>query len=922
MKKMNSVQGISILIAVLLFFIQSGFSQVNVSLPDTIATMGDTIKIPIVVDELPDSIFAYQFTLMYDSAKLSYLGVELDQTISEQWLPLMPLVNNKTPGSIMIGDYGLQPLNGRGTLLKIIFAVTGAHLDSSELYFDDFQFNSGDPAVILQNGKIKIFAPLITVSFRTNVIDSINITIDGLTKKLPFDTTWYKWTTHEISAPEEQIFRDDTRYLFDSWSDNGDTTHTVVANSDTIFQCNFLTYYLVTVNSDFGSPSGSGWYLEGDEATISVDSLISFGDTTRVLFKNWQGSFEGNEPVLSFTVTSPVVETAVWETQHFLNILSERGNPQGAGWYSEGDTVQFSVDSLDQISETERFVFDSWQGTGNGSYSGIAPLATVVMNNPITEIADWRHEFYLDIQSDPSFLIQFESGGWYASGDSLEIVAPENILWQGKKKYQFEQWLVDGNPAPENPLTVNFDSAHSVVAEYLLDSVMVRIAANISEAQLFVDSLKYPLPYEKFWKFESEHEIGVDSVISGQDSLSRYIFVEWLDGGNRFHKVKADSVLNISAEFKQQFYLNILTEPSGLWDFEEKGWYDELDTAFVTKAPDFILQNNDTLRFENWVVDSSAVSGNPIYVIMDSAHTAIAQYNYWLTISGAIHDKRGFPVAGVKISLTGDKIDSVMSDENGFYGIYQLSPGKYSIFPSIEWAVFEPNHIEVDLGTSSVTGQNFVAIDTVKPVVEIISPNGGEKFYVNTEDSIRWASSDNLGIDSLIFELTPDDGLHWQFLSILDVDFQDSTGVLIWQVPDSVTENARIRITAIDFDGNRFDDVSDGVFSIVRPSAVKREEPENLPVKFNLAQNYPNPFNSSTTISFSLPEADVVFADIYNFRGQLVVRLLERRMNPGNHKIRWNGCDANGKEVGSGIYFYQIRTRNGKSAVRKLLLLK
>ncbi|MBL7149962.1 MAG: T9SS type A sorting domain-containing protein [Candidatus Cloacimonetes bacterium] len=85
--------------------------------------------------------------------------------------------------------------------------------------------------------------------------------------------------------------------------------------------------------------------------------------------------------------------------------------------------------------------------------------------------------------------------------------------------------------------------------------------------------------------------------------------------------------------------------------------------------------------------------------------------------------------------------------------------------------------------------------------------------------------------------------------------------------------------------------------------------------------NYPNPFNPSTTILFDLPQDSKVKITIYNIKGQKVKTLVNEVLPAGEHSIVWNGRDSNGKQVGSGIYFYKLIAGDFQK-VRKMLLLK
>ena len=87
------------------------------------------------------------------------------------------------------------------------------------------------------------------------------------------------------------------------------------------------------------------------------------------------------------------------------------------------------------------------------------------------------------------------------------------------------------------------------------------------------------------------------------------------------------------------------------------------------------------------------------------------------------------------------------------------------------------------------------------------------------------------------------------------------------------------------------------------------------------ASNYPNPFNPKTTISYNLPSESFVNLEIYNLKGQLVKKLVGESQPSGIHKVVWNGCDQQGREVASGFYFYRLKTKDNQ-LTRKILLMK
>ena len=88
-----------------------------------------------------------------------------------------------------------------------------------------------------------------------------------------------------------------------------------------------------------------------------------------------------------------------------------------------------------------------------------------------------------------------------------------------------------------------------------------------------------------------------------------------------------------------------------------------------------------------------------------------------------------------------------------------------------------------------------------------------------------------------------------------------------------------------------------------------------------LEQNHPNPFNPRTSIRFYLPARGEVSLDIYDVRGALIRRLATGNFDAGPHSIDWDGSDAHGQPVASGMYVYRLVTEK-KSIAKKMMLLK
>lgn len=101
------------------------------------------------------------------------------------------------------------------------------------------------------------------------------------------------------------------------------------------------------------------------------------------------------------------------------------------------------------------------------------------------------------------------------------------------------------------------------------------------------------------------------------------------------------------------------------------------------------------------------------------------------------------------------------------------------------------------------------------------------------------------------------------------------------------------------------------------------ETPPPVDLIYGLHNAYPNPFNPETTIQFILSEPTEVDLAIYNIKGQKVVSLYDNFEDRVNEPIsvHWNGKDSFGRDTGSGIYFYQLKT-TGNTQIKKMVLVK
>ncbi|HMB69891.1 MAG TPA: FlgD immunoglobulin-like domain containing protein [bacterium] len=75
-----------------------------------------------------------------------------------------------------------------------------------------------------------------------------------------------------------------------------------------------------------------------------------------------------------------------------------------------------------------------------------------------------------------------------------------------------------------------------------------------------------------------------------------------------------------------------------------------------------------------------------------------------------------------------------------------------------------------------------------------------------------------------------------------------------------------------------------------------------------IVRAFPNPFSSSTRIRFDVPRAGPATLSVHDTQGRLVREISTGVRSEGRHSAWWDGRDANGHRVASGVYFLRLET--------------
>lgn len=188
------------------------------------------------------------------------------------------------------------------------------------------------------------------------------------------------------------------------------------------------------------------------------------------------------------------------------------------------------------------------------------------------------------------------------------------------------------------------------------------------------------------------------------------------------------------------------------------------------------------------------------------------------------------------------------------------------------------------------------SILNVVPVVpvELVSLHGAQ---VNDGVRLEWRTATESNNRGWFIERRKNEG-SWN-----DLGFVDGRGTTHEQQQyeyfDSGVRSGNTydyRLRQVDFDGT------------IERSEIMRVMVAPTPTATRMLPNYPNPFNPSTTIVVELAEQSDVNVTIYDMLGRHIRTLVSGVREAGGHMFEWDGTDANGNPVESGMYFARMIT--------------
>jgi hypothetical protein len=276
-------------------------------------------------------------------------------------------------------------------------------------------------------------------------------------------------------------------------------------------------------------------------------------------------------------------------------------------------------------------------------------------------------------------------------------------------------------------------------------------------------------------------------------------------------------------------------------------------------------------------------------------------------------DANGVDSVSIFYSLDNGSVYHLISSGEANDGTYTwLIPDTFSVEAMVKVMAYDPSLNTGEDESDAV----FTIADDTGPVVDVLTPDGGEFIQVWSDYNITWTATDPSGVDSVSIFYSVNGGDTYELIA----SDEGNDGTYSWSVPNVLTDSALVKIIAYDHNVNAAAGESDSLFTIWSGTTDSPGGQAHLGDAILLWQNSPNPFAPGTHISFYLPKESTVRLEVFDAKGRLVDVLIDGRACPaGVHTVPWNGEGRAGGRVSSGVYFYRFRAGN-VTLVKKMVM--
>ena len=169
--------------------------------------------------------------------------------------------------------------------------------------------------------------------------------------------------------------------------------------------------------------------------------------------------------------------------------------------------------------------------------------------------------------------------------------------------------------------------------------------------------------------------------------------------------------------------------------------------------------------------------------------------------------------------VTNVKIEYTINNEASWTTIIDTTPASSRSYP---WTVPDTpstqSKIRIsDVSNPTVNSKSANVFNIVMPKITIVSPNGGENWYITKIDTIKWTSSH---VNNAKIEYTTNNGTGWKTVI---ASIPASLGSYPWTIPNELSNQCKVRIS--DTSNSSISDTSDNTFTISEQPSISVTSP-------------------------------------------------------------------------------------------------
>jgi hypothetical protein len=676
---------------------------------------------------------------------------------------------------------------------------------------------------------------------------------------------------------------------FTGWTGSGSGSYTGLNNPATVvmneplFQtAHFAPLFPLTMVADSGGTvtPASGEYTEGSIVTIEA-----FPDPGR-MFTGWtgtgSGSYTGPDNPATVTVNGPITQTAGFFAPDSFPLTMDV-SPAGVGSVLPGSGMYANGDSLViEAIPGPNYKFLGWLGVGVGSYLGIKNPATIVMYDTISQTAFFQElpKFTLTMIAGTGGAVTPATAQYY-TGTQVTITAiPDSgngfVRWSGQGFGSYS------GPDSSTTLTIIADVTQTAYFEY---DVPVTIATNPAGLRVGADGTDYVSPQTFQWRNTSFHAVDVDSLVPGAPG-ERDRFAGWADGTATVARTidVPDTGITYTADYSPELFLDFQDPPEGV-STPGDSWHPVGASVPIEAVP------NPGFVFNSWTGQGSgSYTGpdNPASVTMNEPLVQTASYDGY----------------GYEFSISASSTDPFVNTRTPTGGASQLY--LWMTCTDVGIAAFE-----ADVSTT-------LPYSSFAPEPGVLNAGGSIDLFLAIAGCPGASAPFLIGA----FNIADTGGE----LCLVPSAANGRLGAVSCVMPTFLVDP--VQVTGFSSSGQPPCFVAGTPCLLPAPAAGDPEPAQAAPpavaaapvFRDALVGVYPNPFPGRTTVRFSNAVAGPARLAIYDVTGRLVRVVLDRTIQPGDHRTEWDGRSAGGMRVPAGVYFVRLQVGSLDDS-RKIVLI-